>query len=180
MTLCNIILLEDNKAHRNGLAEDLTEECKHIVKAFRDRKTFADACKDGSISKSFEPGLPIVIIMDIMMAIDLDPKAPFAPRLSARPDGSSIPEEKYCDDNLGITIARDIRDDKYAGLKKNTPILFFTARQMKHVTDKIKSKEMQPALYLAKAAWIDQVQEKIELLLKKAAPLEGKGSDAEQ
>lgn len=179
MTRCNIILLEDNRAHRNDLTEDLKEEYNHIVKAFRDPKTFAQACENGSVLSDFEPDLPTVIIIDIMMAEDLDPQEPFAPRLSTRPDDSDIPEERYCDDNLGLTIAKGIRDGQYPGIENDIPILFFTARQMDHVVDEIESEKMLPALYLEKPAWIDQVQDAIEQLLKKAAQLKGEGRDAQ-
>ena len=165
MTRCNIILLEDNKIHRNALTEDLQEEYGHIVKSFRDLDTFQRACDDASISHGFDANLTTIVLMDIMMSFKFAETESSSPRFSTQPNDTDI-EKAFCDDNLGLTIANDIRCGRYTSMANDVPILFFTGRQMDHVTSEIDSDMMQPSLYLEKPAWIDEVQDMIEKLLK--------------
>ncbi len=165
MTPCNILLIEDNAAHRNDLDEDLTDEYGHIVKSFRDQKTFEEACQKTEVLDGFNSNHATIIILDIMMAKDLEACQPFAPRSSSLSDETDILPDNYCDDNLGINIAKAIRSGKYLALKRDIPILFFTARQASYVLEEIKSSTLQPAHYLEKPAWIDDVQTAIRDLL---------------
>ena len=167
---CNIILIEDNKMHREGLIQALKEDYGHIVKGFRDFQTFKQACDDRTIVGEEDSGRPLIIILDIMMAEELDDASPFAPRFTGQENGINN-QEHYVDDELGLKLAEQIRDVKFQCIPSDTPILFFTARQEPDIISRIENDEMQPALHLEKPAWIEDVQDKIEQLLnlRKAA-----------
>ncbi|MBW8017279.1 MAG: hypothetical protein FVQ82_13935 [Planctomycetes bacterium] len=164
MKKCNVIIFDDNKLHGTNLAESLQEEYEYEVILFRDLDTFQAVFNDNSLKFS-NSKLPDIIIMDIMMSEELDENEPYSKRLPITIDYTDILARKYCNDNLGLIIARDIRGGIYKPVPNDIPILFFTARQAEHVINEIKSCAMQPAAYLRKASWLDEIQEKIQELM---------------
>ena len=161
----NIILIEDDEIQRDELTEALEDDDEfgsHSVKVFRDLVTFEDAVNEEALI--FEEEQPLLVILDIMIARELREHDRFAPRWMG--DEPLTEEERchYVDDELGLGIGTDIRDGKYTTIvPKDTPILFFTARQntrVKEAIEKIKRSDL-----LVKPQFSRHIQKTIDNLM---------------
>ncbi|NQU25501.1 MAG: hypothetical protein HQ567_29810 [Candidatus Nealsonbacteria bacterium] len=171
MSPCRIVLVEDQKNDRNMLADGLHAEYRHEVKPFRDLRTLEQANEDKSL-RDWETGnLPLVVVLDIMLAEDLDDHALYAPRQEDGSSGKVLDEKKCVDDELGIGIAAKIREGEFKEtIPSNTAILFFTARMKQRVSELLEDAIEEPGCWdcLEKPAFLEDVQEKICELSNKA------------
>ena len=161
MTSCRIVLVEDQRNDRTDLAEGLREEYTHEVKEFRDLRTLEQADQDGSLQDWGSRHLQLLVILDIMLAEDLDENAP---RSEEEPLENVADEKTHVDDELGIRIAARIREGHFQdSIPTDVPILFFTARMRKRVSELVEKTMPEVGLWgcLEKPAFLEDVQEKI-------------------
>lgn len=164
----NIVVVEDNELHRNALVKGLTEDFGHSVKDFRDQQTLETARADNTLLEWPEGDRRLVVLLDIMLAEQLDETEPYAPR---RTGGDEPPkgEKEYVNDMLGLHIGKKIRDGEFElGIPRTTPILFFTARRNERIRREME--DLKRAMHIEKPAFIDDVQTAIEELMVQTEP----------
>jgi CheY-like chemotaxis protein len=171
MQAFNVILVEDNKQHRLTLVKGLEHDFKCSVAHFRDQRTFDDALERKVLRDCFNEGQPEMLILDIMLAHELDEGAAYAPRWDRL---DPIPPEeaaRYVDDELGYRLAERIRSGQYEdaecpadGIPYDIPILFFTARQNWDLRQRIM--DMDWSDLLIKGAFVADVYDAMEVLWK--------------
>ncbi len=159
----NIVLIEDDREHRDELSEALCDDYGHDVRAFRDLVTFQSAVHNDVAL--FDAEHPLLVMLDIMLSAELDPEALYAPRWDNTEPPSEDERRHFVDDELGLGIAFDIRGGDYAPtVPADTPILFFTARQNTHVKDEIE--KVGRATWLSKPKFARRIQEALEVLAR--------------
>jgi len=164
--MARIVVLEDDKVHRENLTAELTQTYGHEVRPFRDVRTLKEAC-DAAL---FEGDAPDVVILDIMLARVVSEGADFAPRCPGPGLPPADQAECYVDDELGLQVLRGIRIGTYdPGIPRAIPVLVLTARQNNRVRAVVQREENQPTAYLGKGVFTDEVAEKIQGLLAAAS-----------
>ncbi len=167
MTQCNIIVVEDDRLHGETLAKILKVVHGHEVRRFRDKRTFEEAvtAANGDTGAGlFEHDRPRIIILDIMLAEELDPKHDEAPRWCGEEEPTPDQRKRYVNDQLGLEIAATLRKGGYApAIKSNTPLVFFTARRNDSIEE--TALKMSPAKYFTKPAFTDDVEAAIQELV---------------
>jgi hypothetical protein len=153
-----IIVIDDDKLHRENFKWNLINGLNYDVVDYRDLKTF----KEDLISNRYNsiPRNNLLFILDLMLAQELDESASDAPVLDIKIK-SDDDLKKYREDDLGLRVARDIRDGIYEvyGISKQSPIIFFTCRQNNNIILSIKELN---AKYLAKPQPLDVIKNAIE------------------
>jgi hypothetical protein len=151
-----IIIIDDDKKHRDNLTWNLKNGFGYDVMDYRDLKTF----KVDMENLYFKAKEKLLFILDIMFAQELDTDADDAPVLTHK--NLSIEEKKrFREDDLGLRLATDIREGDYEnfGINPNVPIIFFTCRQNIDVVASIKALN---ASYLTKPQPLYNIQNEIE------------------
>ena len=164
---CNIIYVEDDRKHRTIAAGLLSKRYGHNVIGYRDLATLRSDDESGHLAARMQPELPLVVLLDIMLAVDLGETQGSAPRWPREktPDEGDL--EHYVDDELGMKIAEDIRDNRFTSIPPLTPIVFVTARSNELVRERIAAIGTRaPAIWLGKPAFMEDLQEAIEQVLK--------------
>ena len=168
----NIVIVEDHKQDRERLVKLLSDPpYEHKVIAFRDIATLKEGDTKKDFSQKFDESRKTVMIIDIMLAEQLDEDLQFALRWSGEEVPGPIEKMKHVDDELGLKLATWIRkgiwddNEKIKQIAQNIHILFLTARQNESVLEMIKT--IDNSMYLEKPVFVDEVQEAIETLLSK-------------
>jgi len=160
----NILIVEDDKKHCRILKEGLEQDYGYSVQAFRDLHGLQQAKDSGKLLDGFDKTFPLVVILDIMLAEELDHNEPAAPQWRGQAEPSDEERKQYVDYRLGLEIADQVRKSKYEPtIPRLAPILFFTARR--NATIEKEALAMSPSKYLCKPAFIDDVHEAIQELL---------------
>lgn len=160
MIKCNVIIIEDFEEVCSSLSQSLKCSYHFHVKTFRDMVTFVKADENRELLKGFDEKYPIIIILDIMLAEEIDKKQPYAPRWKSEKKPSRLEMKRHVNDELGLKIGYKIRNGDFKQIAKNTPILFCTARQNGLITKQIL--EMGHAVYLQKPIWHEDIAKTIE------------------
>lgn len=164
---CNIVLIDDDKKLCEQLLTILQNGFGHTVCVYHDKKTFKEAANKGVFNKLDDK--PLIIILDIMMAEELKPGLAEAPRLDreTRLKGDYDPKN-YRDDLLGLHMTKQIREGEYAeaGIDRDVPIIFLTARQNADVVDEILQ-DIKYAEYLPKPQNMYEIQKAIEKVIER-------------
>lgn len=162
MIICRIVHLEDDKAHREDLAERLRQDYGHEVISFRDVEAFEEFATQAPAEDDPAKRRPMVVVVDIMLARRLEEGAPQAPRWPHPGFPPPGKRDHYVDDELGLVVANRLREGAYAAIPKDTPVIFFTARENPNVIQEI---ERLGARWILKPAWSKDVQVVIEAVL---------------
>jgi len=159
MCRLNIILVEDDKMHRESLHRALQDDFGHEVVSFRDLKELQTADRDHQLRSSFKSNQPLVVVMDCMLAKELSEEAGHAPRWT-RPEPLPLDRQNhYVDDSLGLRVAQSIRDGEFEDLPAMVPILIFTARRNPIVAEEVE--QLKSAGLLVKPKFSKRVHEAI-------------------
>jgi response regulator of citrate/malate metabolism len=156
-----IILIEDDLKLKEAYERYFIDN----VKVFRDVFSFNTSVLTNTLLANLNTDLPIVLIIDIMLANNLDPnalKAVPAPRnLGA---GLAFDPNNYIDYTLGLEIGKQIRNGVYAPLiNKDTAILYITARRNDAIIAEMN--QMTKTDFIIKPFAFDEIEEKIKKLL---------------
>jgi DNA-binding NarL/FixJ family response regulator len=157
----NIIIIEDDLK----LKEQYETFFGENVKVFRDEFTFNNSIRDRNLMDGLGRDLPLVLIIDIMLAKDLDPNAQKAePSPFDLTDDKEIDPNKYINYNQGLEIGKQIREGICTPLiDRNTPILFVTARRNETIINDIM--QMTNSDYIIKPFAFEDIENKIISIL---------------
>jgi CheY-like chemotaxis protein len=165
LTVCNIILIDDDKLFRENLAFILERRVGHNVWKYRDIVTFDDSVEERVRSKM--DAKPLLIILDIMLAENLDAEADEAPRLDRKTRAKGgYDSTRYRDDSLGLRLAKRIRNGEYEkwNIEREVPIIILTCRRNEDVSRFIEE-ELRNTLYLPKPQNMYEIQNAIEKMI---------------
>jgi DNA-binding response OmpR family regulator len=166
MAKYHIMVIEDNAEHLARIQEGL-EDAGHTVQAVRDLVSLRNADSQKVIKS------PDIVILDIMLAEELDLCQTAAPRWEGRGPVPAHMRRRYVDDELGIDIAHAIRKGAFASIPKDVPILFLTARRNKEIVATISS-TLSRFAYMDKPAFIEEVLDAIKGLVEKVERTDGR------
>jgi DNA-binding response OmpR family regulator len=163
MQNCNILIIEDDAKLRAQYLRHFGDN----VKVFRDLTSFEQSFYNSELLNGLKNELPLILIIDIMLAIDLNPRDQIAkPFLYCIGESKEINLTNFVDYNLGLKIAKQIRNSLYSPLiKNNTPILFVTARKNDAIIDEIFY--ISNSYYIFKPFWFDELDKRIAEIIEK-------------
>jgi len=162
MAKYNIFFIDDEREDRKKFVRFLNQEYGHNIKGFRDIATFNNN-KPDEVSGEFDQKLETLMILDIMLAEELDKTQLCAPY---KDNPGPLEKKTYIDSELGLRFAKhSIRVGKLKRIDKEIPILFLTARQNLDIVNEIK--RIPNTAYLDKPVFLDDIQDAITKLMRK-------------
>jgi DNA-binding response OmpR family regulator len=159
----NIIVVEDDKAHREDLTQTLQQDYGHCVVAFADLAALEAADRDQRITWE-HADWRLAVILDVMLARRLPPDAVRAERWTSHEAPKPEDQERVVDDTLGLLTGQRIREGDFTAIPRDTPLLFFTARGNPAVKQCVA--EMGRATLLSKPAFTRKVNAELASLLR--------------
>ena len=86
----------------------------------------------------------------------------YAPRWGGPGDPPPAEADNYVDDELGLSIAEDIRNGRYRCIDSEAPIVFFTARENERVRERVRG--IRRSVWIGKPAFLDDLLRVMEQL----------------